>query len=287
MQRTFALSVDDKAKVPIGVTAVNKQSLLIMYVDYEMRLPDHDFVKATKHKLTPSVYSACEICTTSLKVALEISYSSPTYIAIPSGKHNSSTAYWHGRDFDHVLKLEEFQNIVKNEGEVKPIVMIFSDGGPDENPCFPKTLNVAVQHFKKHKFDALLISTHAPSLSTYNQVERRMAPLSKALADLLLPYDTFGNHLDSQGRAIEVELEKHNIKKADEVLGEVWNELLIDKFPVVCQHLENSTMEPVPFEESWVSKHCGISQYFLQITKYTDGKCCGPFRINWLRIFPN
>ena len=191
-ENVFVLSVDDKAKVPIGVTAASKQSPLIMHIDYEIRLPDHDFVKATKHILTPSVYSACEIRTTSSKVAPEISYLGPTYIAIRSGKHDSSTAYSHGRDFDHVVKLEEFQSIVKNEGEVKPVAMIFSDGGPDENPRFPKTLDVAAQHFKKHKFDALLISTHAPGLSAYNQ----MAPLSKALAGLQLPYNTFGNHLD-------------------------------------------------------------------------------------------
>ena len=146
---------------------------------------------------------------------------------------------------------------------------------------------MVVPHFKKHIFDVLLISTHAPDFSSYNQVERRMAPLSKALAGLLLPYDTFGNHLDSQGRTIEVELEKHNFKKTGEVLCEVWNELLIDKFPVFCQYLENSAMEPVPYEESWVSKHCRKSQYFLQIVKCTDDKCCRPFLTNWLRIFPN
>ena len=38
----FVLSVDDKAKVPIGVTAVTKQAPLIMHVSYENRLPDHD-----------------------------------------------------------------------------------------------------------------------------------------------------------------------------------------------------------------------------------------------------
>ena len=51
----FVLSVDDKAKVPIGVAAVTKQAPRIMHVSYEIRLPDHDFVKATKHKLTPSI----------------------------------------------------------------------------------------------------------------------------------------------------------------------------------------------------------------------------------------
>ena len=45
-KNVILLSVDDKAKVPIGVTAANKQSHLIMHVDYEIRLPDHNFVRA-------------------------------------------------------------------------------------------------------------------------------------------------------------------------------------------------------------------------------------------------
>lgn len=48
--------------------------------------------------------------------------------------------------------------------------MIFSDDEPDENLHFSK-------HFKTHKFYAVFVSTHAPSMSAYNQVERRMAPL--------------------------------------------------------------------------------------------------------------
>ena len=59
------------------------------------------------------------------------------------------------------------------------------------------------QDFQKHwtlpysilsntSLDALLISTHAPGVSAYNQVERKMAPLSKALSGILFPYETFG-----------------------------------------------------------------------------------------------
>ena len=71
----------------------------------------------------------------------EITYSGKTYIAIRSGRHDSSTAYTHGREFDHLLGLKEFDKVVK------PICMYFCDGGPDENPRFPKTMNVAIQHF--------------------------------------------------------------------------------------------------------------------------------------------
>ena len=164
----FVLLVDDKAKVPIGVTAVTKQAPLIVHVSYEIPLPDHYFVKATKHKLILAVYAICGIKPPFSWADPEITYSGPTYIMIRNGKHDSGTAYTHVRDFDHLLGLKEFNKVVKHENAVKPIGMSFCDGGPDENPRIPKTLDVTIQHFKKYNPDALLISTHAPGLSAYN-----------------------------------------------------------------------------------------------------------------------
>ena len=135
----FVLSVDDKAKVPIGVIAATKQSPLAMHVSYEIRLPDHDFVKPTKHKLTPSVYAGCEIRFPSSRGDPEISSSGPTYVAVSSGKHVSSTAYSHGKDFNHVMEMKEFEDLVKIGDVTKPIAIILCDGGPGENPRFPKT----------------------------------------------------------------------------------------------------------------------------------------------------
>ena len=133
-----------------------------------------------------------------------------------------------GCDFGHVLELEQLQSVAKVGNEAKFIAMIFSDAGPDENPRFPKTLDLSVQHFTKHKFDALLVSTHGPGMSVYNQVERRMGPLTKDLAGFILPYDTFANHLDSQKRTVDEGLENRNFKRTGEVLAEAWNELVLD-----------------------------------------------------------
>ena len=55
------------------------------------------------------------------------SYSEPTYIAIRSGKYDTTTAYSHGRD-----AVEEFKDIVKVAGVFKHLEI--SDGGADENP---------------------------------------------------------------------------------------------------------------------------------------------------------
>ena len=67
----------------------------------------------------------------------------------------------------------QLNKIVKHEHAIKPIGMFFCvcDGRPDEYPRFPKTLDVAKQHFKKYNLDALLISTIVPGLSAYNQAE--------------------------------------------------------------------------------------------------------------------
>ena len=134
----FVISVDDKAKVPIGMKAATKQVPLVMYVSYEIRLPDRDFVKATKHKLMPSVYTGCEIRSPSVWVYPEISYSGLTYVVIRSGKHDSSTAYSQGKDFNNVMEMKEFQELMKVNNVTKPIAIILCDGGPDENPRFLK-----------------------------------------------------------------------------------------------------------------------------------------------------
>ena len=58
--------------------------------------------------ITRSVYAACEIKPPSSRADPDITYSGPTYIALKSGKHESSATYTYGRDFDHLLGLKEF-----------------------------------------------------------------------------------------------------------------------------------------------------------------------------------
>ena len=172
------------------------------------------------------------------------------------------------------------------ENEIKPIGILLVDGGPDENPWFPKTIDVYIQHFKNYNLDALFVATHAPGMSTYNYVERRMVPLSKELAGLVLPHESCGTHLDSRQRTIDVELEKLNFKKAGEILGEIWSNLQLDGFPVVAEYVEGKVVEPCNLNEKWMSNHITTSQYFLQIVKCQQSQCCSDMRTNWLSILP-
>ena len=181
------------------------------------------------------------------------------------------------------MTLDEFKAEVFIDGQVKPIILGFVDGGPDENPRYPKVIENAIDHFRKYNLDAFIVMTLASGMSAYNYVERRMAPLSKALAGILLPHDSFGNHLDSQNRTIDVELEKTNFRKAGEVLAEIWGELVMDGHPVLAEFA--SLLLDV--NHSWMTKHCRASQYMLQIVKCDDKFCCSEMRSSWKNVFPN
>ncbi|CAG7734334.1 unnamed protein product, partial [Allacma fusca] len=135
-QSVCVISQDDKSRVPLGLAAASKQAPILMHMEYQVSLPDHDWVVASRHKLIPSVYAGM-----SFNSQGKMTYSGPIYIAVRSGKHDSSTAKSHAADIRQLFELPAFASLVKRKDlTVKPIVIILSDGGPDENPRYPKTL---------------------------------------------------------------------------------------------------------------------------------------------------
>ena len=91
-----------------------------------------------------------------------VTYSRPTSIRIRSGKHDSSNAYSHAADFDYIINSDLFSSIAKTpDGKIKPIVVLSTDGGPNENPRYKKVIQNAIQHFKKYDLNALLVITNA------------------------------------------------------------------------------------------------------------------------------
>ena len=61
-----------------------------MSVKYKVQLPDHDFVIATKHKLTPFVIGLRKFQDTPLANKTAVKYSEPTVILVKSVKHTPS-----------------------------------------------------------------------------------------------------------------------------------------------------------------------------------------------------
>ena len=246
---------------------------------------------AAGHKLIPSVYAGIQIQPNGLRNPEAVGYSGPTYIAIRSGKHSSSTAFSHGLDFEKLLTLKEFDAITRSgiDQLVKPILVSTVDGGPDENPRYQKVIKVAIHHFLQHDFDALFIATNAPGRSAFNRVERKMAPLSKEVTGLILPHDHYGSHLNERGNTIDSELEKTNFKFAGDTLAEIWSQLIVDNFPTVAEYIDptESELQEQNFmsrDQKWYDVHVRTSQYLTQIVKCADNKCCSKPRSSYFSV---
>lgn len=284
------LSIDDKARVPLGIAAATSQSPLLMHMEYRVRLPDHDWAVADRHKLIPSVYAGIAIKDNAFGDRSGVTYSGPTYVAIRSGKHSKSTAYSHARDFDHLYELDSFGAFLKtSNGDSKPVLIISVDGGPDENPRFQKNIEIAIHNFLTRKLDCLFICTNAPGRSAFNPVERRMAPLSRQLSGVVLPHDHFGTHLDSSGKTIDIDLELQNFKHAGECLADIFSSVVIDDYPVTAKFLDNHNSEIqksslISASAEWISQHVRSSQYLLQIVKCEDLECCTAYRSAYIRF---
>ncbi|CAG8811559.1 952_t:CDS:1, partial [Dentiscutata erythropus] len=117
---------------------------ILMKLEYRVELPDHDWVVAKRHKLIPSVYAVLELILDIQKDKYEqaeaVTYLGPMFIRIRSGKHDSSTAYSHGKDFDDLMVEKKLYNFTTTNGQPKPMVVMISNSGPDENPHYRKTV---------------------------------------------------------------------------------------------------------------------------------------------------
>ena len=114
-----------------------------------------------------------------------------------------------------------------------------------------------------------------------------MAPLSKELAGIILPHDSFGSHLNASGVTIDDDLELKNFRKAGEILGEIWSNTEVDGHKVSAKWFD-------PMDDSasfkaftdrkigadWLDTHVRISKYCLEIAKCGNDDCCTPLRTN-------
>ena len=143
--------MDDKAKFPIVITAAKKHTPLFMHLEYQVTLPDHDFVIGSKHKLIPSVIGDMKVVKSKDLTNDAVSYSGPTYIAMRSAKHSDSSAFHHLRDMNKVRSLPELTETLQNQhSREKKVMTVRVDGGPGENPRYSNTINCAIEYFCEH-----------------------------------------------------------------------------------------------------------------------------------------
>lgn len=84
-----------------------------------------------------------------------------------------------------------------------------------------------------------------------------MASLSRELFVVILQRDLYGTHLNDSGKTVDVKLEKQNFKFAGNVLAEIWNNKIIDNFPVFAEYTdsEEEILISKLSDAEWYSKH--------------------------------
>ncbi|KAF2895144.1 hypothetical protein ILUMI_11031 [Ignelater luminosus] len=281
-QAVNVLSVDDKARVPLGLPVAQKQAPILMRYERQILMPDHDYLIAKGLKLIPPVIDV--LCFKDWKV----SYSGPTCISIRGGAIDSSTAETHRQDLIKYLHRDKMRDYFRSNNRIKPVLVVFSDGGPDEAPRNEKVLQAAVKSFKMLDLDSMFVCTDAPHQSARNPVERRMTPLSRDLCGLIITHDVCGTHLDARGRTIDKVLEKKNFEAAGRILAEVWDRTVIDGFEVTAQYVPPASTASSESTEAndvlWRDRHILQSKYCLQVVKCQDESCCSPM-IFRLRLY--
>ena len=119
------------------------------------------------------------------------------------------------QDLINLTMNSKYDDILKAS---RHIWILLVDGKPDENPRYLKNIKSYCQLFKKLNLDYLSVRTHASGQSKYNPVKRGIATLSCKLADITLPIDHFGVHLNLQGKITNPELATRNFQYAGETL---------------------------------------------------------------------
>ena len=224
-------SQDDKAKVPIKLT--NKQAPMLMHMEYQVTLPDHDFVVAPKHKLGPSVIGDMKLVKSKDLTNHAVIYSDGTYIGIRSTKHSASAAFAHFQGMMTVRSLPEFATSFQTDRtEEKKVMIVTVDGGPDGNSRYEKTINCLIKYFVENGLDDFFLATNAP-------VKRRVVKLSKELSGVILEHDKFRSHLDAKVVTVDKDLELENFEYAGRPLAEIWSGHVIDRNPVVAEFIED------------------------------------------------
>ena len=122
------------------------QAPLLMDMEYKVILSDHDSVAASQHKLIPSVIADMQLRENDFS-GDAVTYTGPTYCAIWSAKDSGSSAYHHLQDMKRIRSLDIFDGSFKNNGEVKPVMIVTVVGGPDGNPRYTKIIECAIDYF--------------------------------------------------------------------------------------------------------------------------------------------
>ena len=133
------------------VAAIERGKQVLVGVNTSFAVGDHDFTKA---KLTPSVTLVCDVpdCIS------ESFYRGKVVVTLKYAVFQPSSPSRHAAELEKIL--------VSTEGSVKPILCIYTDGGPDHRTNYLSVQLSMISLFVKHNLDLLLELLHKTATET-------------------------------------------------------------------------------------------------------------------------
>ena len=132
-----------------------------MYLKCRVTLLNHNYVIAPQHKLILFVIG--DICVQKKDFSGDVvTYSGPTYCAIQSRKHSDSSTYHHLQDMKCIQSLDIFNDSFNNDtGDLKLVMIITIDGGPDENTRHTKNIQCVFNYFTTQGLNAFFLAINS------------------------------------------------------------------------------------------------------------------------------
>ena len=166
--------LDDKSKVPYGepgtvmATGVRGRMTLVPSTS-TLSAADHD--QHSKGSLTPSVSLGVEIP----ESIDESFYRGQVSVVLNDAVFQASSPFRHAASLRQLI-----------QANPKPILLLFTDGGPDHRLNYESVKMSLVSVFKACNLDQIVAARCAPGQSWVNPVERVMSLLNLALQNVAL-----------------------------------------------------------------------------------------------------
>ena len=168
---TTFVCMDDKHHCKVGepdhpVAAVDRGKRVIVSKDKVFAVSDHDF---TKFSIVPSVTMLLDIP----EKMHESFYRGQVYVGVKDLALEPSSPIRHMTELEQILKEEQ--------AESKPIVLLYTDGGPDHRLTYLSVQLSLICLFLRGNYDMLVAARTPPMSSWKNPPERIMSILNLAL----------------------------------------------------------------------------------------------------------
>ena len=163
--------MDDKHNVKVGepgypVAALDRGKQVIVGQGQPVQVSDHDFTKA---KFTPSV-----VLVLNIPDSIEQSfYQGSVFVTLKDSVFQASCPLRHAAELSRIQQQVNFV--------FKPILLVYSDGGPDHRVTYVSVKAAMIALFLKHNLDLLVAARTALNQSYRNPVERIMSILNLPL----------------------------------------------------------------------------------------------------------